>query len=352
MTRQALYTLLMAVVTAGCTETERPDVDRPVRNEGYTLFSATTETLFLAADGGDPFERIWSQGDYIGLFASEQGENTRYTLKRAGYGTSMAEFYGPQVIGEHIAAYYPYDAALQGEAGAIPLTLEPVQCHEGGLSAIARFLTYCPRIFAGLDDPGQLTFGYPLGMLAVQIHFDEPITVTGMTLASSSRALGGAGTVDEELALTMAEAATPTLTLDCGAGMPSETETPEQGGTEYTSFCFVLPPAEYAAGDLTLEIQAREQQPIRCTLRKIVVRRISSCDCSLTTAIVSARPDGEFDTETGYLEGSVLFGPRLPNFDSETGYLEPQPEVPEIETGTFETEEGYLDEPYQNSERP
>lgn len=351
MTRYLLYALLSAVVTTGCTETEGPDRDDEVRTEGYTLFSVSTEALLLAAGDGDPFERLWSQGDCIGLFGSERGANERYTLKRSGYETTRAEFYGPQVAGERIAAYYPYDAALQGEAGAIPLSLAPTQRYDAGRKAADQFLTYCPRTFAGMEDDGRLVLGYPLGMLAVQIRFDEPVTVTSLTLVSAARKLAGAGTVDEALALTLSEAGASGIVLDCSPGVLSRTDDAADGGSLYASYCFVLPPAEYADRDLTLEIRTLELAPISCTLRALAVCRISAADCTLTTAVVSAGPGGGFDTEIGYLEGSAIFRPALPEFDSEAGYLEPDPEVPEVGAGSFDTEEGYLDVQSHNTDR-
>ena len=352
MTRYLLFhALLFVAVAAGCTKTERPESDRRVQPEGYTLFRASTEALLPGTGDGDPFERIWSQGDCIGLFASEQGNNECYTLKRAGYGSADAEFYGPQVIGERIAAYYPYEAALEGEAGAIPLALAPMQRYEAGCSAAERFLICCPRTFAGVDAAGRLSFGYPLGMLAVQIRFEDPVTVTGMTLTSRSRRLAGAGTVDEALALTMSDAASPSIELDCGAGVVSESRGAADDEIRHTSYCFVLPPATYAARDLSLEIRTLEQPAISCTLRELDVRRVSALDCTIATAVVSAGPGGGFDVETGYLEGSVIFAPVLPEFGVEEGYLEPQPELPAVDPGVFETEEGYLEGKSQNTDR-
>ena len=342
---RSLYLLLSVLSVVGCSEST-PSDDGERQDPGHTLFSAGIETLLFEDDTADPFERVWSQGDYIGVFASEQGCNERYILKRSGYGCTEAEFYGPLVVGERIMAYYPYDATIEGKVGAIPLTLATSQIFHDDRSILDQFLAYCPRTYAVFDGDSRLTFGYPLGLLILQIHLETPVTVTELVLTSAAHRLAGTGSVDEDLVLSMSSSASPSVTLDCGDGLPSHIFQTDDSGVDvltWTNYCLILPPAEYAGRDLSLEIRTVEEGVITCSLQRLSVRRIVADACAITTTVITAASDGGFDTETGYLEGSVIFAPGLPDFDTSPGYFEPLVKGSAVGDGRCGTLQGVLD---------
>ena len=109
---------------------------------GYTRFSVDMEEITL---GDFPGQRVWQDGDMIGVFGSEQGTNVGFFLKEASEGKTVAEFYGPLVKGSQVVAYFPYNRSVAMENGGLPCELATVQVFDKEQSAQSQFLAYSSR---------------------------------------------------------------------------------------------------------------------------------------------------------------------------------------------------------------
>lgn len=288
MTKRLFCIVMVFIAAVSCSKDNT--ADEPVI-EGHSLFYADVETL--AFWSGNDYDHMWLEGESIGIYASEQGDNFEYTLKRAYYGaTGDVEFYGPKVKGDVIMAYYPYDADIEAMLGRFPVSVTNVQTYDPDV--YKQFLSMT-GVFARYDmyDDGKLHFEYPLGCMAVTI--DYPITVVSMTLECESRNLAGRGYIDENLNLEMSSTGARSIRLDCGEGVESTAD-------DKKTFHIMLPPGTYPERDLTLTVEALPaSDSFMLKMKALEVKRVSILDNDIVTVDIGGELPG-FDIGTNPLD--------------------------------------------------
>ena len=271
-----------------CT-TELPDTGADIDTAGHTLFSVDIENLSL---GGSSIPGSWNAGDRRGVFGSESGQNVPYYLKRQQDGLQAASFYGGLVKGK-VLAYAPFDETVSAES--VPCQLEHVQQFQAKANKAEWFLRYNPRTFAALGEDGVLHFGYPMGLLSIRFEFVEPLSVQAISLKGKN-GISGWMEVDWNAAVRPTAISHKEITLDLGG----ET-VPTRSGSAVTEFLFALPPAVYAAGDLSISVSALEEE-LSLDLRELEVKRVEGTDFPVTNVTVKSSDLPGYDKEEGYLE--------------------------------------------------
>ena len=265
------------------------DIDR----SGFTVFGVDTEEIELVP--GERVSELWKTGDRLSVFGTEQGNNVPYELKRSGAGKREAVFYGPVVKGDVLAAF-PYQEGLALDGDKIPFTLPSWQGYDASAGNAAWFRSNCPSTLATSEANGSvLHFLYPAGLLAVQIRFDEPVYVTEMTL-EANRGISGRMLYGQDGAVTPSAVAAQQISQDLGGeAVPSLVD------GNYSTFRFVLPPAEYAAGSLMLRVSTTEEN-FSVSLPAMTVKRVVGSDFAVASVQVGTSLIPVFTGENGYLE--------------------------------------------------
>lgn len=287
-------TIILMLCLAALISCEMKDRGTDIDLSGHTVFNVDMEAISMAGDF--PEQRVWKQGDMIGVFGSEQGENVGFYLKEASQGGTIAEFYGPLVKGDQIKAYFPYDRALVAEPEGLPCELAAIQTYDPRRTALQHFLAYSSRAFAVMDASKALHFAYPFGMLEIIVAMDEPVLMTGASLLGQNF-ISGKFLVDESCQITSTDLSLNRITLDFeGKEVWSREE------QECAVLHFLLPPAYYAAGNLTLELNVKEGQNIAVQLEELFVERVDCSEFSVTSITVGLADIPELDIKDGYLE--------------------------------------------------
>jgi len=289
--KKYIIPVLAAFLLIGCEKTVK-DEGKDINTEGYTLFGVDIEALDLGS--GTPSTEVWAEGARIGVFGDEAGENAAFNIKRSDAGLSAASFYGELVKGSSISAYAPYEDGITLDGGALPCNLPSEQEYDSAKSAEQVLKQYCPRVFASLGEDGKLHFRYPMGLLKVVFNFDEPISITSMKLSSSKGISGRLGVLPSGEILAGA-VARKDITLSFGSPTGSA-----DNANEPVPFWFVLPPADYAAGELILEVSTLDES-IRVQLSETEVKRVEGKEFSIASVEVSSTLPG-FDITPGILE--------------------------------------------------
>lgn len=288
--KKFFYILCIALLAAACKKTDDgKDIDR----SGYTLFAVDTEEIELVP--GERVSDTWKAGDRLSVFGMTQGDNVPYELKRSGIGAREATFYGPVVKGSVLASF-PYSAGLALDGDKIPFTLPSWQGYDASAGNAAWFRSNCPSTLATSESNGSvLHFLYPAGLLAVQIRFDEPVYVTEMTL-EANRGISGRMLYGQDGTVTPSAVAAQQISQDLGGeAVPSLVD------GNYSTFRFVLPPAEYAAGSLMLRVSTTDEN-FSVSLPAMTVKRVAGSDFAVASVQVGTSLIPVFTGENGYLE--------------------------------------------------
>jgi len=266
-----------------------PDTGEDIDHSGHTYFGVDIENLSI---GDVPVPGSWNAGDRIGVFGSDSGNNVPYYLKSGGEWLQAAAFYGGLVKGD-VLAYAPYDEAAS--SASILCQLERVQAYQKGIGKADYFLKYNPRTFAVEGEDGVLHFKYPMGLLCVTFEFVDPITIQALSLKGK---VGISGTLEatwdgdvRPSALSHKE-----ISIDLGGNTVSSKE-----GGKFNEFLFVLPPAVYAQGDLTLEVVTTEEDMI-LALQELEIKRVDKSSFPVTSIEVKSSDLPGYEKEEGYLE--------------------------------------------------
>lgn len=264
-------------VLASCEKNTQGELG-DVSQAGTTVISADIESLLLGQD-----TRVWPEGAYIGVFGSESGTNEKFVMKRAGAGLASAEFYGPMVSGETLAAYFPWQDSFAGRADAMPVSLTAAQQYSED-DVLDIFGSYCPTAFASMKG-GKMKFFYPFGMLRVRVELFDNIKVTEISFTAAEKAAAGMGAILPDGSLKMSAGASTSVKLDCGGGVDSI------GGDGFSDFYLTLVPGTY--DNAVMVISAEGEDPIVCTLDGISIPRIDAADFKLASVSVkSSGPQG------------------------------------------------------------
>ena len=273
---------------------EVKDNGADINLSGYTRFRVDMEEISFPGDFPD--QRVWHEGDMIGVFGSEQGTNVGFFLKEASEGETVAEFYGPLVKGAQITAYFPYNRSVQMENGGLPCELAAVQVFDKQRSAQAQFLAYSSRAFAVLDNNDELHFTYPFGVLEVVVALDEAIIMTGAKLAGTAP-ISGKFIVGAGNGISTTDLSYNDITLDFNGQ-----EIPSREGQQCAVLRFILPPALYSEGDLVLQIQEKDGDIMEVQLEQVDVKRIDCSSFQISSVTVGVADIPELDIKDGYLE--------------------------------------------------
>lgn len=283
------YIIPIVLCCLGACATELPDTGADIDTAGYTLFSVDIENLSL---GGSSIPGSWNAGDCIGVFGSDAGGNVPYYLKRQPDGLQAAAFYGGLVKGR-VLAYAPFDGTVSTES--VSCQLEHVQQFQAGADKAGWFLQYNPRTFASLGEDGVLHFGYPMGLLCVRFEFVEPLSVQAISL-KGKKGISGWMDVDWDAVVRPSALSHKEITLDLGGETVAT-----RSGSAVTEFLFALPPAVYAAGELSVEVSALEEE-MSLELREVEIKRVTAAEFPVTNVTVKSSDLPGYDKEEGYLE--------------------------------------------------
>lgn len=289
-TRNCIFVASAMLCALSCTKPFDPSKD--INLEGYTMVEAATEEIMVLQDV--PYADVWSQGDCIGVFGDQSGDNVCYTLRRADDQRGSGRFYGPLVKGV-LTAYYPYNSNSVMTDGYLPFELESLQSFNPDASAREAFLGCSNITVASLENDGKMHFRYPLGIIAFRFLFDEAINVKAMTL-NSDQALAGRLYTDSKCNVRGGALSAKSVSLDFdGASVPT------REGQYCRPFYFVVPPAYYPAKALSLEI-VTDTEVMNILLKGVDVPRVNGADFEVTTVEVNASDLPGFEIDNGILE--------------------------------------------------
>lgn len=281
MKRYITFILISAAILAGCNGADD--------GIGY---DSRERTVFEAVVENGP---QWELGDQIGVYGSDQGANERYVVTRASVGTSgPAEIYGPVVKGSRFMAYYPYDPEyVGGTADALPMHIEGAQTYDNDM--MRQYWAHVPMAAGSLGDDGVFHLVYPLGIMAVELHFETVLNVRTITLKSSSLPLAGDISIVEGGRIAPTFTSEKSLTLDCG---PDGVLTKEDGS--FTRYYFIAPPGEYPAMELRIVISTLEGGEYLVHVPEAVtVERLKASDYHVLPVILTSVQAPGFGEQDG-----------------------------------------------------
>lgn len=286
--KKIIQHIILCCICCACT-TVLPDTGEDIDRSGHTRFNVDIENLSLA---GTSIPGRWEDGDRIGVYGSEAGQNVPYYLKRGGEGLQAAAFYGSVVRGD-IISYAPYDKGIT--SAIVPCELQRIQEFQPEAGKADWFLKYNPRTFAAMGEDGILHFHYPMGLLSVAFKFDEPVSVKEITL-KSTKGISGLLDIDKSGYVQPSAITGKEISLDLGGKL-----VPSKSGSSFTEFLFVLPPAVYAAGELSLSVVTPEENML-LMLPELEVKRVENADFPVLSIVVTSKNLPGFEKEDGYLE--------------------------------------------------
>lgn len=238
-------TCAAAFVMAGCQKDIATD-DNEVCSQpeagtvcAYTDDVAVDDTRNSLVDEDGARHILWSAGDVIGIFGSEQGSNVKAVLDPATDGMRKGVFDYVGTISGIFCGYYPYNAEATLNGDLLTTELPRVQQYTPS-SVFSPNVT----IMAGYlrDTENELQFRNACSILEIQLTGEERIT--SLSLLSESKALSGKGTVnlaDEEPKFIISEGVEGNaneIVLDLGDEGVQLTSDP-------TPFYFVIPAGTY-----------------------------------------------------------------------------------------------------------
>lgn len=281
-----------ACLVMSCTPQETGDIFDVPQN-GYTLFETDFENLTI---GGTTADMIWEKELGVGVFGSTKGNNVKYTLKNAFDGKAVGEYYGPEVSGESISAYYPYSGDYALFDGKMMYALSNQQVFDGRATVLEQFTKYAGYAYAFRKDGNKLNFQYASGVMSVEVRLSKVETIRSITLVSASP-IAGIGKVDSDMTVTLSESASKLIVLDCPEGVVSKVD------DVYTKFPIVLPAGVYS--DVSLVLTLADGTEIASELDRVEIERITASAQEVKEIVVSTGGLGSFD-----VEGDLEFEPQ------------------------------------------
>lgn len=275
-----------ACLVMSCTPQETNDIF-DVPQEGYTLFEADFEDLVIA---GTSAEMIWEKGIGIGVYGSSEGNNVRYILKNASDGKAVGEYYGPEVSGESISAYYPYSEDYALFDGKMMYSLSNQQVFDGQTTVLEQFIRYAGCAYAFREDGNRLNFRYASGVMSVEVRLSKSEAVRSISLVSSAP-LAGTGKVDSDMTVTLSESASKSIVLDCAEGVVSKE------GDVHTKFPIVMPAGTYS--DVSLVLTLADGTSIVSEIGTVEIERVTASGQEVKEMIISTGGLGGFEVEGG-----------------------------------------------------
>lgn len=237
------------LILAGCAlmlalscakETDAPEA----LQKGGETFYATTESVDAKVFADDQLRVLWHENDLVSIF-------NKYTFNKpyrfnGNTGDNAGSFSevpsGDFVTGNALPlvyAIYPYDAETNiSNDGVISLKFPATQTYTKNSFGLGA------NPMVSVSEDNNLLFKNVGGYLMLKFYGEACIKTIEL---QTSKKIAGAATVTMDLGgtpvITMADNASSTITLDCGAGIMV-------GSTEenYTEFWFALPPVSFSRG--------------------------------------------------------------------------------------------------------
>ena len=250
MKKNILSALAICAALFGCQKNEMSETTLPTA--GHNTLYARIEQEAATKTYMDANNNIrWSENDQIvGFMKSSLG--LKYQILPSSVGKTSASF--ENVSGsngninagtewDHNVVYYPYSDAVEAEKSGSNYTLSVVLPAEQTY-AVESFGNGAMSMVAVSED-NNITFRNVLGGMKLQLKGTQK--VTSITLeGKNSEKLSGAATVtaytdDTKPAITMAEDASTSVTLNCGSGVQLNEST-------VTEFILALPPVLFSKG--------------------------------------------------------------------------------------------------------
>lgn len=285
MNRMIYILACLCFMMVSCQEQSLEDVSQ----KGRTVIDCDIESLLLEGSS----ERLWPEGAMIGVYGSEKGNNTPFYLKNADANLKRGEFYGQEVCGDKISAYYPYNPTYSASVDAYSVLLSPMQEYIAE-DPVSIFQNHCPKAFAFMTNE-SLRFEYPFGMLCFRVELEETVIVNKVVV-KAEQALAGSGKVYSD-GLKMDAGANLSATLDCKNVQSRDAE------GNFVDFYMVINPGLYQGLKIEFYVDG-ETTPLLCTVNQVEVPRIGAESFTLLSVIVkNSGPEGfvgekvEFDVE-------------------------------------------------------
>lgn len=234
----ALLTLLTGVI--GCQKNvgvQEPDPGK-TRTVTITAGSQSTKTY---VDAGN---LKWSAGDKLHI-VDQAGTASAATLGLvSGQDMGTGTFEGPvsELIEEDTDLYGWCGGSWTYSAGTFSVNMPSSQTYVANGLAKDAF----PSIGTGSIDAG-ITLSNPMGILKLTVKGATTDLVKSITVTSDANNLAGSFTVNPSSSYAVTGGSSKTLTLDVASPYVALSSTGE-------NFYIVLPPATYAANDLTVTV--------------------------------------------------------------------------------------------------
>lgn len=184
------FAALAALMLASC----QNDNLEPVQNKVITISASTEKSdATKTAIGDDGHQVIWSDGNEIAVFGSDNLSSHSTFALTDGVGETSAEFTGEDVSGDNIIAVYPAsyvssDAVVSETSGvySIPVTIPETQAYAAGSFPDDSFLA----VGTGARDAVQ--FKNLMGVLKLQLYATSARTISEIQLAAGEALAGDA----------------------------------------------------------------------------------------------------------------------------------------------------------------
>ena len=239
--------LLAALTLAACQKNETPSTS----NEGATLYATIEETAATKTYMDANNNIRWSEGDQVVAFMKtslglKYQIRNEYVGKTSGYFSKVSSGssdLGAGIEWEHNIVYYPYSEAIEAEKTGSNYALSVILPSEQNYAA-ASFGNGAMAMVAVSED-SDITFKNILGGMKLQLKGTQK--VASITLeGKNNEKLSGAATVtaytdETKPAITMAQSASTSVTLDCGSGV-------QLNESSATEFIIALPPVLFSKG--------------------------------------------------------------------------------------------------------
>ena len=239
--------LAAALTLAACQKNETPSTS----NEGATLYATIEETASTKTYMDANNNIRWSEGDQVVAFMKtslglKYQIRNEYVGKTSGYFSKVSSGssdLGAGIEWEHNIVYYPYSEAIEAEKTGSNYALSVILPSEQNYAA-ASFGNGAMAMVAVSED-SDITFKNILGGMKLQLKGTQK--VASITLeGKNNEKLSGAATVtaytdETKPAITMAQSASTSVTLDCGSGV-------QLNESSATEFIIALPPVLFAKG--------------------------------------------------------------------------------------------------------
>lgn len=253
MKRAFLYMAAFAALCVGC---QKEDVGgEALRNEN--TFTASFESNETRAYLDEEDYCRWELNDQVSLFNNDGDHYIYYSVKGDVTTTQLNTNDSPEFAGENIYAIFPYSEANSIVNGTWNSVIPAEQAYNKEKVDMNNAIMVSKTAVAPKK---HFSFKNSCALVKVELNTlsnyatgEDAFSVNSITLSSKSENLAGAVMIADDFVAKVAEDGAKSVTLTgCGeAG---------QMTTDYKRFVLVIPAGTYVAGDLTISIDATNDE--------------------------------------------------------------------------------------------